>query len=348
MIEQNTEVKITMSKASEIVAMAMSQIGYKEKASNKNLDDPAANAGDANWTKYARDLNSAGYYNGNKNGFAWCDVFVDWVFFKVYGKTEGQRIQCQTGPYGAGCGFSMQYYQQQKRFDSTPKVGDQIFFRYSGSSGADHTGIVVEVTSSQIVTVEGNSGNQVKKNTYSRSYSCIIGYGHPLYSETDTEEKKTDPAPAPAPTPVAEPTTGEIVLGSTVAIKPSAERYNPNSALIPDWVKSDYNHIVTQVNVNGKSFTKGGKTCVLLGKKVAKKGGSIVAGIMTWVAVDNLQLVTAAKAKDTVYTVKKGDTLWDIAKKYLGSGARYTEIVKLNGLKTSVITVGQKLIIPTE
>lgn len=34
-----------MSKASEIVAIALAQIGYKEKASNKNLDDPAANAG---------------------------------------------------------------------------------------------------------------------------------------------------------------------------------------------------------------------------------------------------------------------------------------------------------------
>ena len=187
-----------MSRASEIVAVALGQIGYKEKASNKNLDDPAANAGDANWTKYARDLASAGYYNGNKNGYAWCDVFVDWCFFKAYGKDEGQRIQCQTGPYGAGCTYSMQYYQQQGRCDKNPKVGDQIFFRYSGSSGADHTGIVVEVTSSQIVTVEGNSGNQVKKNTYNRSYSCIIGYGHPLYDETDGTTA------APAPTPAAE------------------------------------------------------------------------------------------------------------------------------------------------
>lgn len=112
--------------ASEIVAIALAQIGYKEKASNKNLDDPAANAGSANWTKYARDLASAGYYNGNKNGFAWCDVFVDWCFFKAYGKDEGQRIQCQTGPYGAGCTYSMQYYQQQGRCDKNPKVGDEL------------------------------------------------------------------------------------------------------------------------------------------------------------------------------------------------------------------------------
>ena len=198
MREQNTEAMITMSKASEIVAIALAQIGYKEKASNKNLDDPAANAGSANWTKYARDLASAGYYNGNKNGFAWCDVFVDWCFFKAYGKDEGQRIQCQTGPYGAGCTYSMQYYQQQGRCDKNPKVGDQIFFRYSGSNGADHTGIVVEVSSSQIVTVEGNSGNQVKKNTYARSNSTIIGYGHPLYDEDDVTTA------APAPSPVAE------------------------------------------------------------------------------------------------------------------------------------------------
>ena len=189
-----------MSKASEIVAIAVSQIGYKEKASNKNLDDNTANAGSANWTKYARDLYAAKYYNGNKNGFAWCDVFVDWCFFKAYGATEGQRIECQTGDCGAGCTFSMQYYQSKGRFDKNPKVGDQIFFRYSGSSGADHTGIVVEVTSSQIVTVEGNSGDQVKKNTYARTYGCIIGYGHPLYDETDG----TTAAPAPAPAPVAE------------------------------------------------------------------------------------------------------------------------------------------------
>lgn len=187
-----------MSKASEVVAVAISQIGYKEKASNKNLDDNTANAGSANWTKYARDLYAAKYYNGNKNGFAWCDVFVDWCFFKAYGATEGQRIECQTGDCGAGCTFSMQYYQAKGRFDKNPKVGDQIFFRYSGSSGADHTGIVVEVTSSQIVTVEGNSGDQVKKNTYARTYGCIIGYGHPLYDETDGT------AAAPAPAPVAE------------------------------------------------------------------------------------------------------------------------------------------------
>ncbi len=46
------------------------------------------------------------------------------------------------------------------------------------------------------------------------------------------------------------------------------------------------------------------------------------------------------------HTVVKGDTLWDIAQKYLGSGTRYTEIVKLNGLTSNVIYSGMKLKIP--
>ena len=47
-----------------------------------------------------------------------------------------------------------------------------------------------------------------------------------------------------------------------------------------------------------------------------------------------------------VHTVVKGDTLWDIAKKYLGNGSRYPEIKTLNNLKSDTIYSGQKLKIP--
>ena len=329
-----------MSKASEIVAIALGEVGYKEKATNANLDSKTANAGSNDWTKYARDLNSVGYYNGNKNGYAWCDVFVDWCFYKAYGATEGQKLQCQTGDLGAGCSYSMQYYKSQGRLDMSPKVGDQIFFRYSGSSGADHTGIVVEVTSSQVVTVEGNSGNQVKKNTYAKGNGTICGYGHPKYTETATATTKPAATPKKADSSIKE--------GSKVEIKASADKYYPTSAAIPKWVKTDYYHIVTQTASNGKPVVKGGKTCVLLGKKVSKSGGGEVEGINTWVAVDNLTVV-GTKAKTQVYrvhTVARGDTLWGISQKYLGSGERYTEIMKLNGLKSTLIVSGQKLNIP--
>ena len=48
----------------------------------------------------------------------------------------------------------------------------------------------------------------------------------------------------------------------------------------------------------------------------------------------------------TIYTVVKGDTLWEIAVRYLGKGIRYKDIKDLNGLTSDTIHIGQKLKIP--
>lgn len=47
-----------------------------------------------------------------------------------------------------------------------------------------------------------------------------------------------------------------------------------------------------------------------------------------------------------IYTVKKGDTLWAIAQRYLGSGYKYKEIKDLNALNSDMIYPGQTLKIP--
>ena len=47
------------------------------------------------------------------------------------------------------------------------------------------------------------------------------------------------------------------------------------------------------------------------------------------------------------YTIEKGDTLWSIAKRYLGNGKRYTEIIAANpGLDAAKLKVGQQIVIP--
>lgn len=46
------------------------------------------------------------------------------------------------------------------------------------------------------------------------------------------------------------------------------------------------------------------------------------------------------------YTVKRGDTLWDIAQKYLGSGAKYKQIMYASGITSERIYPKQKLLIP--
>lgn len=62
------------------------------------------------------------------------------------------------------------------------------------------------------------------------------------------------------------------------------------------------------------------------------------------------QAATSAKAKKQTYTVKRGDTLWGIAKKFLGNGSRWKEIYNLNksiiGSNPNLIYVGQKFTIP--
>lgn len=53
-----------------------------------------------------------------------------------------------------------------------------------------------------------------------------------------------------------------------------------------------------------------------------------------------------ASKKTKTYTVKKGDTLWDIAAKYLKNGSRYVEIMSLSKITGTTIRIGQVLTLP--
>lgn len=53
---------------------------------------------------------------------------------------------------------------------------------------------------------------------------------------------------------------------------------------------------------------------------------------------------TKSETTEQTYTVKKGDTLWAIAKKFYGDGSLYPYLANLNGLKNAnVINIGQVL-----
>ena len=181
----------------KVIQVALGEVGYHEKASNAYLDDPYANAGNGNYTKYARDIDAIeGFYNGKKQGYDWCDIFADWCYLKAYGVPLGIALLCQPiGSAGAGCKYSAQYYQTYGRLFQSPEPGDQIFFHYGGE--ISHTGIVVEVNDYAIITVEGNVDGQVKKWSYPHSSSVIYGYGRPPWELYDEEPDQTPPAPKP-------------------------------------------------------------------------------------------------------------------------------------------------------
>lgn len=179
--------------ASKLLAVAVAEIGYKEKETNSQLDNPTANAGDGNYTKYARDFDQKypNWYNGKKNGYAWCDMFVDWCFLTAFGYEKALELLCQPEKSaGAGCTYSARYYRNKGQFyTSDPKPGDQIFF---GSSVSDcsHTGIVEKVDGSKVYTIEGNTSNQCARRSYALTNSKIVGYGRPKY---DAETATTTP-----------------------------------------------------------------------------------------------------------------------------------------------------------
>lgn len=185
--------------ASKVVKVALAEVGYLEKKSNSNLDSKTGNAGYKNYTKYARDFDSKypNFYNGKKNGYAWCDIFVDWCFVKAFGVETALKLLGQPKKScGAGCSWSALYYQKIPSFYRSPKVGDQIFFRDSSGSPC-HTGLVYKVDSTYVYTIEGNTsstagvvanGGCVAKKKYKLTSSYIYGYGRPKY---DVEPKKT-------------------------------------------------------------------------------------------------------------------------------------------------------------
>lgn len=187
--------------ASKVVKIALDEVGYLEKASNANLDSKTANAGSKNYTKYARDLdNIPNFYNGKKNGYAWCDVFVDWCFVQAFGVDKAKELLCQPSKsLGAGVEFSMKYYKNKGQLHTKPAIGDQIFFK-NKKGEITHTGLVYDVDKTYVYTVEGNTssesgvvanGGAVCKKKYKLSYDKTAGYGRPSYDEEAVAYKPT-------------------------------------------------------------------------------------------------------------------------------------------------------------
>lgn len=189
----------------KIIQVAIDEIGYLEKASRSQLDSKTANPGKNNWTKYAEYLDSLGLiYNGKKNGYNWCDIFVDWCFIHTFGYPLGQNLLYQEDRgLGAGCTYSARYYKNHNAFFTSPKPGDQIFYSKDGGKTSYHTGLVVKVDSTYVYTVEGNTssdpgvvanGGSVNDKRYKLNYKYIMGYGRPnweLFEDTKTEVPTT-------------------------------------------------------------------------------------------------------------------------------------------------------------
>lgn len=178
--------------ADKVIAIALAEVGYLEKASNANLYNKTANAGYNNYTKYGKEMHDI-YPSVMDFPAAWCDAFVDWCFYKAYGVANAKGLL--GGNFDDYTVNSAQLYKNKKAwYTSNPKFGDQIFFK--NSVRICHTGLVYAVDSKRVYTVEGNTsgsagvvpnGGGVFKKSYLLGSAGIAGYGRPKYDVAEEE-----------------------------------------------------------------------------------------------------------------------------------------------------------------
>ena len=139
-----------------LVTVALSQIG--------NI------GGDPYWSWY-----------GFTSRVEWCACFVSWC------ANECGYIEAGVIPKFALCDDGVNWFRERGLWQDNsyePRAGDIIFFDWDsdGQDGSsDHVGIVDRVENGVVYTVEGNSGDSCRQNSYSIGYYEILGYGTPAY-----------------------------------------------------------------------------------------------------------------------------------------------------------------------
>jgi peptidoglycan hydrolase-like protein with peptidoglycan-binding domain len=139
------------SKAEKMVAEAAKHIGFHEGAGNANP-----------FSKFF-----------GRPGEAWCADFVSYCATKAglhMNTASAQGVQDAITKQGNWKGRS------------NPQPGDAVTFDWQGQNGwADHVGMVEKTFKKDgklwIQTIEGNSGDQVRRRTYPADSAVIKGYG---------------------------------------------------------------------------------------------------------------------------------------------------------------------------
>lgn len=151
-----------------IVAVAIGEIGYHEKAGNQ--------------TKY-------GEYTGT-NGLSWCHAFVSWC------ANECGFVDMEIFPKTASCETGRQWFIRHQEYQASggtyePQPGDILYFDYDHVGVSHHVGIVEYTENGVVHTIEGNKNDQVMRAHYDLNYAGIMGYGQPAYPETGISEYGT-------------------------------------------------------------------------------------------------------------------------------------------------------------
>ena len=106
----------------------------------------------------------------------WCAIFVSWCAEQC-GLLDSGAL-----PKFSGVGTGVNWFQSRGQWlpgSATPEPGMLIFFKWYGSDSliADHVGVVERVENGRVYTIEGNSNDMVRRNSFPVGYGEIKGYG---------------------------------------------------------------------------------------------------------------------------------------------------------------------------
>lgn len=189
-------VELTGDGATDVIAVALSQLGYHEGNDNSDLDG-LNKGGSKNFTEYNVLFGKLdnGEGNGTSYGYAWCAAFVNWCLRQARvdkDLTGGMYVSCASWRnwfINEGAKYGASYHARTD--DYIPKKGDLIFYKSltaTHNRATDHIGIVLKCENGVVYAIEGNGDNCVALHEYDLNSRYIVGYGSIAYKTADVPE----------------------------------------------------------------------------------------------------------------------------------------------------------------
>lgn len=270
-----TNIELTSDEPTNVLMIAMSQLGYHEGNSTADFDG-MNQSGSGNYVEYNYLYGKVdGDGNGTSEyGYAWCAAFVSWCVRQAGVSTSTVKSYVSCTNWVAWFKQSSTYKARSSGY--TPAPGDIIFFKSAYvTRTSNHVGLVLYVKDGKVYTIEGNSSEKVSLQSYSLSDSYIIGYGVPSYNKnskvsTDFSEqcKGTYIINTSALNVRSSPSTsqgsilGKLSLGDTVEVNAISQGwgkiiYNGKTG----WISMSYAHLVSEDRTRTVTFSdKNGQT----------------------------------------------------------------------------------------
>ncbi len=206
-----TRIPITGDNRTDLIAIALSQLGYEEGNSDGSFSGESG--GSSNYVEFSYNMGDLGIGYGGSD-YPWCASFVSWCLYQSRCTDQAtysslgrfhqndsayiwKEISCsQWVNQLKSAGYFK--YSAYKGGSYVPQSGDLVYFQ-SGDSPS-HIGICLYVKDGYIYTVEGNTsdasgletnGGGVYFKNYSLTSSYLYGYGVLPY-KTDSSVTKID------------------------------------------------------------------------------------------------------------------------------------------------------------